>query len=189
MSNLEKFAIGVAGALLLTFFSALTYISAETGVEVPTCITDVEPFTKDTMFQVSENEYELHMVARMWAFQPSEITLPPGSKVNMYVTSQDIIHGFHVEHHNINLMAVPGAINYFQVEFKKEGTFDFACHEYCGAAHHTMAGRFIIEEGAEPLTSTMEAKGERLPAYTPQEVDGLALNEDPVSEDLMDANE
>jgi len=27
--------------------------------------------------------------------------------------------------------------------------YDFACHEFCGAAHHTMAGKFtIVEEEA-----------------------------------------
>jgi len=154
MSNIEKFAIGLASVLLLVFFGALTYVSADKGIQVPTCITDVEPFTRDTLFQVGENEYELHMVARMWAFQPSEITLPVGAKVNMYVTSQDIIHGFHVNEHNLNLMAVPNAINYFEVTFKEPGTFDFACHEYCGAAHHTMAGRFVIAEGADAMTNT-----------------------------------
>jgi cytochrome c oxidase subunit 2 len=149
MSALEKFAIGISSALLMVFFGALLFVSANKGVEVPTCITDVEPFTTDTLFQVGPNEYELHMVARMWAFQPSEIRLPVGSKLNIYVTSQDIIHGFHVEEHNLNLMAVPNAINYFQATFNRVGTFDFACHEYCGAAHHTMAGRFIITETAD----------------------------------------
>jgi cytochrome c oxidase subunit 2 len=82
----------------------------------------------------------------MWAFQPGTVTLPVGSTVDLYVTSQDIIHGFKVERKNVNLMAVPGAINYIQVTFNEPGEYFFACHEFCGAAHHTMAGRFIIEE-------------------------------------------
>lgn len=157
MSTIEKAAIGLSIALLMVFFGALVMVSAQKGVEVPTCITDVEPFATDTLFQVGPNEYELHMVARMWAFQPSEITLPVGAKVNMYVTSQDIIHGFHVEEHNLNLMAVPNAINYFEVTFNKAGTFDFACHEYCGAAHHTMAGRVIVAEGVEAMSGNKPA--------------------------------
>lgn len=153
MSTVEKFAVGLASVLLAVFFGALVYASAQKGISVPTCITDVEPFAKDTLFQTGEKQYELHMVARMWAFQPSTISLPAGSEVNMYVTSQDIIHGFHVEGHNVNLMAVPNAINNLKVTFNKPGTYTFACHEYCGAAHHTMAGRFIITEGGDAMAS------------------------------------
>ena len=155
MGNSEKWAFSISGLLLIVFLVAIVYASAAKGIEVPTCITDVEPFEKDTLFQVGENQYELQMVARMWAFQPSTIELPVGAEVDLYLTSQDIIHGFHVEDTNLNLMAVPGAINYMKVTFDKPGTFFFACHEYCGAAHHTMAGRFVITEpetqtGAQP---------------------------------------
>ncbi|MEX0995223.1 MAG: hypothetical protein WD599_06800, partial [Balneolaceae bacterium] len=69
--------------------------------------------------------------------------------VHLYVTSQDINHGIHVEKKNVNLMAVPGAINYIKVTFNEAGEYFFACHEFCGAAHHTMAGRFRITEEAE----------------------------------------
>ena len=155
MGNSEKWAFSISGLLLIVFLIAIVYASAAKGIEVPTCITDVEPFEKDTLFQVGENQYELQMVARMWAFQPSTIELPVGAEVDLYLTSQDIIHGFHVEDTNLNLMAVPGAINYMKVTFDKPGTFFFACHEYCGAAHHTMAGWFVITEpetqtGAQP---------------------------------------
>ncbi len=113
----------------------------------------MDPFLEDTLFQTGEDSYELQMVARMWAFQPSTINLPAGSTVDLYVTSQDIIHGFKVEGKNVNLMAVPGAINYIRVRFDEPGEYHFACHEFCGAAHHTMSGRFVISENLdEPET-------------------------------------
>lgn len=146
MDKSEKFAIGLSGVLLITFFSVILYASAVQGIEVPTCITDVEPFTTDTLFQVGEDEYELQMVARMWAFQPSTITLPKGSTLHLYVTSQDVVHGFHVKKKNVNLMAVPGAVNYIKVKFDEAGEYFFACHEFCGAAHHAMAGRIRITD-------------------------------------------
>lgn len=152
MDKPEKFALSLSGLLLAVFFAAILYASAIKGVEVPACITDMEPFTSDTLFQVAEDEYELHMVARMWAFQPSTVTLPAGSTVHLYVTSADIIHGFHVEGKNVNMMAVPGAINYIKVTFNDSGDYFFACHEFCGAAHHAMAGRFRITEPVENAT-------------------------------------
>ncbi len=153
MDKSEKLALSLSLTLLVVFMGAIVYASVAKNIEVPTCITDVEPFTTDTLFQTGPDEYELQMVSRMWAFQPSTVRLPAGSTVDLYVTSQDIIHGFKVEGKNINLMAVPGTINYLRVKFDEPGEYLFACHEFCGAAHHTMAGRFIIEEGLdEPET-------------------------------------
>lgn len=149
MDKSEKTALILSGMLLILFFGSIVYASMARNIEVPTCITDVEPFLTDTLFQTGPNEYELQMVARMWAFQPSTVRLPKGSTVNLYLTSQDIIHGFKVERKNVNLMAAPGAINYMQVTFNEPGEYQFACHEFCGAAHHTMAGRFIIEDDIE----------------------------------------
>ncbi|TVR17175.1 MAG: cytochrome C oxidase subunit II [Balneolaceae bacterium] len=146
MDNSEKLALGLSGFLLVLFFGAIMYAAVAKDIDVPTCITDMDPFVTDTLFQTGPDTYELQMVARMWAFQPSTVRLPVGSTVDLYVTSQDIIHGFKVEQHNVNLMAIPGAINYMRVTFNKPGEFMYACHEFCGAAHHTMAGRFIIEE-------------------------------------------
>lgn len=146
MDKSEKTALILSGMLLVLFFGSIVYASMARNIEVPTCITDVEPFLTDTLFQTGPNEYELQMVARMWAFQPSTVRLPKGSTVNLYLTSQDIIHGFKVERKNVNLMAAPGAINYMQVTFNEPGEYQYACHEFCGAAHHTMAGRFIIED-------------------------------------------
>jgi cytochrome c oxidase subunit 2 len=149
MDKSEKLALNVSGLLLVVFLVAIVYASVAKEVDVPTCITDMEPFATDTLFQTGPDSYELQMVARMWAFQPGNITLPAGSTVDLYVTSQDIIHGFKITGKNLNLMAVPGAINYMSVTFEEPGVYDFACHEFCGAAHHTMAGKFtIVEEEA-----------------------------------------
>jgi cytochrome c oxidase subunit II len=73
------------------------YAAVAKDIDVPTCITDMDPFTTDTLFQTGPDTYELQMVARMWAFQPSTVRLAVGSTVDLYVTSQDIIHGFKIE--------------------------------------------------------------------------------------------
>jgi cytochrome c oxidase subunit II len=153
MDKSEKLALSLSGLLLAVFFIAILYAQFARNIEIPTCITDVEPFTTDTLFQVGEDEYELHMITRMWAFQPSTVTLPVGSKVHLYVTSQDIIHGFKIENKNVNLMSVPNTINYIPVTFNEPGEYFFACHEFCGAAHHAMAGRIIITESDEVQTA------------------------------------
>lgn len=152
MDRSEKMALSVSGAMLALFFGVLIYTTVALEIEVPTCITDVEPFTESALIELGEKEYELQMIARMWMFQPSEITLPVGSTVHLYVTSQDIVHGFKVEGKNVNLMAVPNTVNYIKVRFGEEGVYHFSCHEFCGIAHHSMAGRFrITDEVNEPV--------------------------------------
>lgn len=145
MDKSEKTALILSCLLLVLFFGGIMYAAIVEDIDVPTCITNMEPFETDTLFQTGPDSYELQMVARMWAFQPSVVRLPVGSTVDLYVTSQDIMHGFKIERKNVNLMAIPGAINYMRVTFNEPGEYMFACHEFCGAAHHTMAGRFIIE--------------------------------------------
>ncbi len=153
MDRSEKLALGLSGLLLTVFFGAIVYAGTVEDIQIPTCITDVEPFTSDTLFQTGPETYELQLLARMWAFQPSTIRLPAGSTVDLYLTSQDITHGFKITDTNVNLMAVPGSVNYARVTFDEPGEYFFACHEFCGAAHHTMSGRFVIEEeGTEPQT-------------------------------------
>lgn len=164
MDKSEKLAMSLSVMLLIVFFGAIMYASIAKNIEVPTCITDVEPFTTDTLFQTGPNEYELQMVSRMWAFQPSTVRLPKGSTVDLYVTSEDIIHGFKVEGKNINLMAVPGTINYMRVTFDEPGEYLYACHEFCGAAHHTMAGRFIIEDDLYDAETLDEDEAETMDA-------------------------
>ncbi|MEX0944406.1 MAG: cytochrome c oxidase subunit II [Balneolaceae bacterium] len=154
MDKSEKIALSLSGLLLIIFFGGIMYAAIVEDIEIPTCITDVEPFDTDTLFQTGPDTYELQMVARMWAFQPSVVTLPVGSTLDLYVTSQDIIHGFKIQRKNVNLMAVPGAINYLRVTFNEPGEYQFACHEFCGAAHHTMAGRVIIESATDEPAGT-----------------------------------
>lgn len=144
MDRSEKIVLILSLLLLGVFFSAIIYASAGRGIKVPTCITDVEPFATDTLFQTGPNAYELHSIARMWAFQPSVIEIPVDSELNIFLTSADVIHGFHIEDKNVNLMAVPGAVNNISVTFDEPGTYQVVCHEYCGAAHHMMAGRIEV---------------------------------------------
>ena len=43
-------------------------------------------------------------------------------------------------------MLLPGQIAHAQARFDTPGEYPIICHEYCGIAHHTMAGTIIVEE-------------------------------------------
>jgi cytochrome c oxidase subunit 2 len=151
MDRIEKTVMAVAALLLLTFFGAIVIAASSYGVDVPTCVTDRKPFTEgQPPFKTSDQplRYEVHSVARMWMFDPPEITIPPRAEVDLYLSSADVVHGFYVEGTNINLMAVPGAVTYQRVRFDREGTYRILCHEYCGTAHHLMAGTIVVSSSA-----------------------------------------
>lgn len=148
MDRTENAALIAAGALMTLFFAALVWTATALDIDVPTCVTDVEPFRDGRVIDRGEGRYEVQMVAKMWAFEPAEVRLPPGAEVDLYVSALDVTHGLHIEGTNVNLMAVPGVVNAARFRVPDLGEHAIICHEYCGVAHHHMVGRLIVAEGA-----------------------------------------
>jgi cytochrome c oxidase subunit II len=155
MDRSERVALVVAGLVMAGFFAALVYAATGLGIALPTCVTDVTPFRQGAVIDKGNNHYEVHVVAKMWAFDPPEIRLPPGADVDLYLSAQDVTHGLYIEDTGVNLMAVPGAVNAARVHFDRAGTYAMVCHEYCGVGHQNMAGKFVI--GALPPAATAPA--------------------------------
>lgn len=157
----------------LTFAIVLTAVIALTvrvfGVEVPDCVVDVQPFRQGKVVEKAPKRYEIHYVARMWKFDPPEITLAPGSTADIYLSTPDVVHGTQIVGTNFNLMAVPGAVNYARVKFDKEGDYLVVCNEYCGTSHHNMAGVIHVTEKAPappaPPVQTALPGGELIETY------------------------
>jgi cytochrome c oxidase subunit 2 len=118
-----------------------------------------DEFESPGVRQVDENNYTAHVVARQFLFEPGTnepITVPANSTVTFYVTSPDVIHGFSLVGTNINTMVIPGQVAQFTTEFNETGEYGIVCHEYCGAAHHTMAGKVRVVPQSEFNESTLE---------------------------------
>jgi cytochrome c oxidase subunit II len=176
MDRAENTALIGSGLLMAAFFAALLYSAIGLHISVPTCVTDVAPFTHGTVIDKGNNHYEVHMVAKMWAFDPAEVRLPPGADVDLYLSALDVTHGLYIEHTNVNLMAVPGSVNAARVRFEQEGEYDVICHEYCGVGHQNMMGKIVIAEGAAAA------------AAAPQPVAAAALTPAQLGKDLFDNN-
>ncbi len=136
MDKYELRVIILSAAVLGVFFFALLYNAFARKIDVPACIPYNASFQKATVRQVDKTHYEAFVTARMWSFDPSEITVPIGSIVDFYLTSADVVHGFNIERKAVNLMAVPGAVNKVSVSFDEYGTYRVVCHEFCGTGHH-----------------------------------------------------
>lgn len=133
-------------AVTVTAFGAGIHVPSREGRVDPTALAETELFAEPGLYEVGPGRYEVRMVGRIWSFDPAEIRLPAGSEVTFVATSADVVHGLIIPRTNVNIMLVPGQIARTTVRFDEPGEHVFACHEYCGVAHHTMWGRLVIEE-------------------------------------------
>ena len=146
--QLEKRIVWIAlvFVLLLFGFAALAINTFHIGL--PTCLTTVKPFQKGELITHSPTHYELHYVARMWRFEPRDVTIPAGSTVDIYLSAADVTHGLLLLGTDLNLMAVPGVVNYTRVKFDKPRVYQLLCHEYCGTGHDRMAASLRVVDAA-----------------------------------------
>ncbi len=149
----EKAFLWVGAVMLVVFLLALLYTSVAMGIHLPgeagrvdpATVTASAPFDDPGTRRLGENRYEVVMIARAWQFTPGEIRIPAGSEVTLIATSTDVIHGIHVEGTRINMMLIPGQVARNTYTFGQPGEHLLVCHEYCGAGHHFMFGRVIVE--------------------------------------------
>ena len=111
----------------------------------PQAVPSTPPFDQPGILQVGPNEYNVSMIARVFAFQPGEINVPAGATVHFQVTSPDVVHGLIIPGTNVNMMVIPGQVTEFSYTFRKSGEYLIVCHEYCGVGHHLMAGRVNVQ--------------------------------------------
>ena len=143
----EKRALaGAAGAVGVSL-ALIAYATWGMGINVPTCIPlGSKPFDQASVTKHEGANYEVHFVARMWAFEPSVLRVPTGSTLDIYAVTKDVTHGFLIAGTNVNLMLVPGAVANGRVRFTKPGIYTIVCHEYCGRNHQNMNARIEVSD-------------------------------------------
>ncbi|OYT75961.1 MAG: cytochrome C oxidase subunit II [Armatimonadetes bacterium JP3_11] len=148
MDLFEKRAMALGLSLVMMFFGLVVYAAKGLQAELPTCLPNARLFQNGRVVEVGPNRYQVDAVAFMWSFdmgQGNTIRIPRGATVDFYVTSRDVMHGYHIDKTLVNLMAIPGAVTYTRVKFDRAGEYQIVCHEYCGLGHQNMAGKVIVE--------------------------------------------
>jgi len=144
MDKYEIRILTLTGLLLMLFLISVLYAVNEHATDLPECIPYDESFTNPGIKQLDDDLYQVFINAQMWSFEPSEMYFPVGSEVDFYLSSTDVVHGFHIAEKGINMMAVPGGINKMTAKFTKPGVYNIVCHEYCGSGHQHMRGEIIV---------------------------------------------
>lgn len=144
---MDKFEIRiliVTGVLLVVFLVAILRSFATGAADVPTCLPYDPSYLEPRVEQLSEDTYQVFLVAQMWNFEPTEIFLPVGAEADIYLTTKDVVHGFQIADKGVNMMAVYGGINKTTVKFDEPGIYPIVCHEYCGSGHQHMKADIIV---------------------------------------------
>ena len=162
IDKLERYWLTAVAAMLGAFLAALVSSLVLFGIRLPAPVARIDPqqlseteFAQPGIHNIGGNRYEIYVVAQMWNYNagpeagpagsPPTIHIPRGSQVTFYVTSRDVIHGFYIEGHSINMEVIPGQVARGSVSFNQAGTYKIICDQYCGAGHQGMYGTVIVE--------------------------------------------
>lgn len=150
----ERLWIRLSVAILVVFALAVGASSLALGIRIPGVEQRVAPAASGIpasaqrpegwVRELGPGRYEVNLVARVWAFDPNEITIPKGSTVTFYVHSQDVLHGMKILGTTVSMMVIPGQVGRATYTFEEPGEYLFVCHEYCGMGHHVMHGKVVV---------------------------------------------
>ena len=87
----------------------------------------------------------IEVVAKRFAFEPSEIQVTVGERVRLVLRTADGLHGVELKKFKIN-KEIPRGNKAVTVEFTADeaGRFPFFCSEYCGDGHDDMKGVLVV---------------------------------------------
>ncbi len=82
-------------------------------------------------------------------FASTELVIPVGKPVHIYLHSRDVIHSFYVPAFRLYQAAVPGrTIAWVWFQTTRTGNFELACSQICGSGHYNMKApiRVVTQE-------------------------------------------
>jgi nitrous-oxide reductase len=102
------------------------------------------------------NQVTAKVLAIRSRFVPDRIDAQVGDELSVHVTnveqSGDMIHGFAVNEHNMNVIIDPGETKTFKLKLTKPGVYPFYCTNFCSALHQEMQGYLVVQPaGAAPV--------------------------------------
>jgi heme/copper-type cytochrome/quinol oxidase subunit 2 len=122
-------------------------------------------------------EVTAKVVAVRSRFAPDKIEANVGDKVTMHVTNieqtPDMIHGFGINEHNINIVIDPGETKTLEFVARKPGVFPFYCTNFCSALHQEMQGYLIVHPQGGAATEAATGENVTEPPVMTAPVDGI----------------
>jgi len=99
---------------------------------------------------------EANVVAVRSRFGPERIDAKVGDTLVLHITNveqtPDMIHGFAIAEHNLNVVIDPGETKTVRIKLEKPGVFPFYCTNFCSALHQEMQGNLTVRPAEEDVT-------------------------------------
>jgi cytochrome c oxidase subunit 2 len=97
--------------------------------------------------EAAQETQVIEISAERFSFNPSEIRVKAGTKLEIRLTSEDTMHGFHIVGTDINLELPKRGRGVASATFQPTpGRYEFECSRLCGAGHSFMRGVIIATE-------------------------------------------
>jgi cytochrome c oxidase subunit 2 len=88
----------------------------------------------------------IEVIAKRFAFEPSQIDVTVGERVLLSVRSADGVHGMEIKKLKVK-KEIPRGGEAVVIEFTAAdaGRFPIVCSEYCGEGHEDMKGMLVVQ--------------------------------------------
>lgn len=96
----------------------------------------------------SEPVKRVEVKAQRFKFTPARIRVPLGTRLEIELSSRDVVHGFEIPSAGIETKIPPRGRGSVTVVYlaEQEGRIPFRCSHKCGAGHASMRGMIIVEQ-------------------------------------------
>ena len=104
------------------------------------------------------NRVTVDMTLIRSAYTPEDVEVREGDVVTLKITNvetiRDMIHGFALPDHNLNVALAPGDTKTVTFTVGKPGVYWFYCTNFCSALHLEMRGRLVVQPKGSTVTLT-----------------------------------
>jgi nitrous-oxide reductase len=104
---------------------------------------------KESVVRTGPHAVAVNMTLIRSAYTPDSFEVREGDVVTLKVTNvetiRDMIHGFALPDHNLNIALAPGATKTITFGAGKPGVYWFYCTNFCSALHLEMRGRLVVQ--------------------------------------------
>lgn len=109
--------------------------------------------TPSMTIEISGRQYwwrvTYHLPNQPKVVSANEVRLPAGRRVELKVSSQDVIHSFWIPALAGKMDMIPGRINRLSMLAEKPGIYRGPCAEFCGSSHALMALSAVVMEPSD----------------------------------------
>jgi nitrous-oxide reductase len=134
--------------------------------QVYTPTDDAVAVGKESVVRTGPHSVAVNMTLIRSAYTPDTFEVKEGDIVTMKITNvetiRDMIHGFALPDHNLNVALPPGDTKTVTFAAGKPGAYWFYCTNFCSALHLEMRGRMLVQPKDSTVTLTDWHAGENV---------------------------